>query len=456
MVKGMIGKVVWISLGTLVFLALLAAFVGNFWLGRYLRSEPFREMVSQRASNALKVDGQFDRLRWEGSSVYSEDFRATGRPGQATEAINANRIRANFNFRSLLNGEWRLEELDIGRLEVDFAGAAAPAAPPEVGDIPAPVKGTEMSLPSWIPTRFSLGKIQAESASFRAPGGTLTNSSLQARLDGNIWQINGRGGELQLSDFPLLKMKDFSLRISDDTIYLTSSEATLGRSGVVRGSGEVIQRSRRYGLRFDWQNVATQDVLPEKAKAHLQGILRGEAVAEGSNESPGKVTGNFYLSDGLIEGLKVLDQLATFTGTPQFKRMALQEVSGNFTTSQGATSISQFVLESKGLLRVEGTFTVGADDSLEGDLEVGLSNQTLRWLPGSRERVFTTSRNGYVWAPLRLGGTIHSPTENLSARLAGAVAAQTIETGADVIRQSPDAVREGINTALDILSPLMP
>jgi len=66
------------------------------------------------------------------------------------------------------------------------------------------------------------------------------------------------------------------------------------------------------------------------------------------------------------------------------------------------------------------------------------------------------ARNGYVWTDLTVGGTLDHPTENLSARLAGAMGSAVIEKGTGLIKDTPAAAVEGVKGVLDVLRPFVP
>jgi hypothetical protein len=172
--------------------------------------------------------------------------------------------------------------------------------------------------------------------------------------------------------------------------------------------------------------------------------------------SAGKVTGTFHMEDGLLQNLRVLDQIATFTGAPQFKRMPLQKVSGNYRWAKGALDLTNLVIESKGLMRIEGTCALAADGTLAGVMRVGVTPQTLQWLPGSRERVFTLAGNGYLWTDVHVGGTLTRPKEDLSSRLAAAMKDEVIATGEKALDVLPAPAKKGAREVLDILKPLIP
>jgi hypothetical protein len=89
-------------------------------------------------------------------------------------------------------------------------------------------------------------------------------------------------------------------------------------------------------------------------------------------------------------------------------------------------------------------------------LRAGLTPQTLQWMPGSRERVFTERDGGYLWTDVELGGTLDQPTENLSRRLLVAGGEEVIESGARTIRESTETAVEGVRSVLDALLPLAP
>ena len=171
---------------------------------------------------------------------------------------------------------------------------------------------------------------------------------------------------------------------------------------------------------------------------------------------PNRVTGTFQLQDGRLEEFPLLATVADFTGNPAFRRMPIQKVSGDFSWENGLLKITNFSAESKGLLRVEGVMTIGAKGAIDGNYQIGVSPQTLQWLPGSRTRVFTDSRGGYVWTEVKVGGTLDFPTENLSPRLAAAMGDEVIQQGTNLINATPGAALDGVKGVLDILRPIVP
>jgi len=152
----------------------------------------------------------------------------------------------------------------------------------------------------------------------------------------------------------------------------------------------------------------------------------------------------------------MLEEVATFTQLPQFKRMPLQEFSGDYTWVDGQLTLTNMVAESKGLLRLEGSCVLAADGKIEGTVRLGVTPQTLQWMPGSRERVFTIAQNGYLWTDVHVSGTLQNMQEDLSARLANALKNEVIQTGKQLLDVLPVPAADAAKKAVDTLTPLIP
>ena len=143
----------------------------------------------------------------------------------------------------------------------------------------------------------------------------------------------------------------------------------------------------------------------------------------------------------------MLDRIALFTRTEQFRRITLQKAAADFAWTKAKLVVNHLVLESEGLIRVEGDFVV-SNGALDGLFQVGVTPTSLRWLPGSQTRVFTVERDGYVWTAMRLTGPLNNLQEDLSPRLINAA-------GAEVFDDVKGTVEKGAKGVLDLLKPLL-
>lgn len=444
----------WIALGILFALLLCGVAGVNIWVHFYLRSEAFRQLVSAKTGQALKVDADYRPFDWSGSSVYSESFRGLGEAGAPLESLAAEQVRASVNWRAIFHGAWRVDRIDIARLDATIRSEGQQAA---TSGRPVPEPDAQPPRRGWLPNRFELGRVVVQDANAAVGGhAQVHHTTLTVRPEGNGWLFDGSGGRLEIAQTPPMNIDSFRMRLQQGVVYLTDASLRMGAAGLVTASGEVGGAAAPFDIRLDWQGVAVGDLLDATWKNRLAGAFSGKARSVGRRGAAPLTTGSFLLVDGQLEGLPVQREIAKFTRSPQFERMPLQQISGDFTCDAGTTVVKNFVAESQGLLRVEGECRMGADGSLDGRFRIGVTSQSLQWLPGSQEKVFVTAENGYLWTHIRIGGTLQNPKEDLSGRLKLAVGEQAIDTGVKLIKQAPSNATDAVNKALDILSPLIP
>ena len=449
------GRIVWIIAAAGILLFVLAALATSVWIGRFLRSEAFRKLIATRTGEALGSETIYGPLRWTGSSLFVDSIEATGLPGSIVESLRADQVRADLSLRALIDGVWRVDRIQVVSLDGTLRpGSNAPKA--SDGRPAAPVRGIQ----AWLPQRFEVGQLDVARARlrFRDTAGLeiafLQDSALRIHPDGADWAIEGAGGTLALLKVPPLTVVNFRSRAQDAVFFLTDSQFLLGETGKVSASGEFASDSK---LRIEWSQVNIAPFLSPYWRSRFSGIWAGTALLEWpeSGLAAGKATGSFRLTDGLALNMELLDRVATFTGAPQFRRMPLQDISGSFEWTNERVKITNLVAESKGLLRLEGNCTIAAGGAISGTLRVGVTPQTLQWLPGSRERVFTVVQSGYVWTDVEISGSLQDLREDLSSRLAAAMRDETIDRGARAIQELPDAARDGARGVLDALIPLI-
>lgn len=446
----------WLA-GALLLLGLLAALaIGSFWVKGFLQSDDFRHLVEEKTGTALRGEAAYTPLSWQGASVFSDQLKLAGDKSSPVKGITANEIRAEVNWRAIWGGAWRVDEIKVGYLEGVFGQ-------PEQGIAPEPALTAiaPSGLRGLLPRRFELGALNVTQArlGFGGVAGqgmiSLRDASLRIVPDGVGWLVTGTRGLLSLPGFPEVNVDGFRSRIQEGIFFLTSANFRLGETGKINASGEFGKGGK---LLLDWQQVDVGRFLDEAWKSRLSGRIAGDAAINWSSGDPSTraVAGKFQLTDGLLQNLPLLDQIATFTGAPQFRRMPLQQFAGNFTWASGQLSLSNLVIESKGLMRMEGGCVISSDGKIQGLVRLGVTPQTLQWLPGSRERVFNTPKNGYLWTDVRIAGTIENPQEDLTARLVNAAKSEVIQQGINVLQSVPGPASEGAKKALDILSPLIP
>jgi hypothetical protein len=447
---GRIAAFVLLVLAGVVVIAFLA---GSLWLNSYLRGDSFRRLLNQKTSAALRAEGEYMPFGWEGLAVHSDGFAARGRPGGWFRELRADQIRAEFVLRGVLERAWQVDNLTIQKLRLTLGeptgqADASPAAPPAA---PASTR----VRPPWVPDRFELLKAEIQEANLQwdvpgGPSGEARGVRLMVEPADGGWIIEARDGRLQPTGWPAFDVHRAKLLYQRPRLFLNDSELGLADGGTVNATGGFeFGVSDSFALQAEFRGITATTVLPADWRARLTGKLRGHAKATGPLTDARSVvaSGTVRLEGGRLEALPVLDRIAAFTRTEQFKRFALQEASAEFTWTGSKLVVTQLRLESEGLLRVEGSFVVERR-MLEGRFEVGVTPSSLRWLPGSQSRVFTVERDGYLWTTMRLTGPLDRLQEDLSPRLLAAAQSEVVE---GVQR----TVEQGARELLDLLSPLV-
>lgn len=448
-------RILWVSLAVAALLVVVAFLVISSRIHAFLRSEDFRKLVSEETGDAFHAEAEYAPLRWAGPSVFSDSLHATGNAGSIVSTIEASQVRASVNWRAILKGAWRVDEVDV----LNFQGVFRPGSPEagkDGGDPPVASSG----LASVLPSRFELGRLNVAKAGIQflgkdgRPSVSLTDSTLKVEPNGSGWTIDGNNGTLAVPSLPQMTVTSYRTRIQGDVFFLTDASLRLGETGKISASGEFTDASK---LRIQWDGVDLSPFLSADWKSRFSGVVAGTAdlAWPSSGIANATATGAFRVTDGLVQNVSTLEEVAKFTGAPQFRRMPVQEFSANYKWANGDLELTNIILESKGLLRVEGVCTLSGAGAVSGNLRVGVTPQSLQWLPGSRERVFTTAQNGYLWTNVRIGGTLQNINEDLSSRLANAMKDEVISQGVKTIEKLPGATKGGVKDVLDILSPLV-
>ena len=232
------------------------------------------------------------------------------------------------------------------------------------------------------------------------------------------------------------------LRYTGASLFVSESalRAGAGRLAVI---GE-IKFGRAADLQARLDRISITPLLSPDWRLRLHGNLSGTVhVRAPLPAGDPLIQGDLQLLDGQLEALPLLDQIATFTRTDRFRHVTLTRGSASITHAAGRLTVQKLVLESEGLLRVEGNCTI-AQDRIDGRFQLGVTAASLQWLPGSQARVFTAAHDGYFWTSLHLTGPLAHPHEDLTKRLVAAAAGE-------LLQDSSDALRDAAKTLLELI-----
>jgi hypothetical protein len=267
------------------------------------------------------------------------------------------------------------------------------------------------------------------------------------------WRITGAGGRLEQSALPPLDIETVRLLHRAPSLFVQGAQLRQQGGGAVRLSGDV-EFHRALDLRAEFDGISITPFLAEDWRVRLRGQAAGEMTVHSPLPWSGEphLRGTVRLTQGELQALPVLDEITLFTGTEQFRRLTLTHASAEFERRGPRLEVRRFILESKGLIRIEGAFTIERE-TLDGAFQVGVTESSLRLLPGSRRHVFNLPREGYLWTPMRLTGPLASPRDDLSPRLAAAAAGAVLETATETVEKTIETGKDLLKRGLDLLLP---
>ena len=478
---------------------LLALVIGVFfayqWFQKYVRSEEFRALVEAQASKFLQAEVKLDPLEWNRLDVLSKHLQAGSAP--AFSKLEADRLKATLRFNGWSKRSWTVEGAMIENLVVDFKKAAAPAGPASVKASPAPASAPPAevgsSLPGWLPTKVEVPQVRVRNTNLRFGTGDMdfrvlgSEATLVERGDGS-YDIDLRGGLFSVAPFPGagITKKNFSIgsakaRLGTDAVYLvestlraepsTTSQEGEDKTGLsIEGTIPFSSASHKLSLHINMEDLPVGQVVGPQWTNRVFGRLaldfkttedeKGRAIHEGTvrladarfltpePEQPkdgglvGMVRGGWETLSGTV-----LPVLGAYTDhTRQFRNLICDTARARFRRSGDTLELHDLEIVSRGLLSLEGDVEIRGRD-LSGLVRVGVTRATLSGIPGAEAKVFTTERDGLLWTPVRLSGTLDDPKEDLTQRLLDAAGQRVIEAvpeiGFGLIRGAGQAVKEG-------------
>jgi len=453
----------WAAVLIALFLIAAAAFYAG--VRGYLHSEGFRRLLSDQVSAAAGVSGEFEPFRWDGLTVNSEAFNATG--DGLIHGLRLDGLQTEVMLGGLRRGVWELGNSRARRIQLllDARGTeAAVGAPPiVVEETPPPVASKpRKSKRQWLPKEVEMRRLELQEVSLDAftDDGMLTARGLRIDVEradrpkSHHAQVSGGTLVLPYEFIPPVQLDEARLRSQPGGVFLTSLKASAWSAGRLEAGGEWDLETGALTLDGRISGVRCEEVFNEDWSRRLSGDLSTDYIyaLEGGK---GSASGRLVLERGVLTALPVLDVLAAYVDTRRFRTLVLSEAHCHWSWEPDMLVFDRIVLASDNLIRVEGRLVIRGEE-LDGTLRLGLAPGSLSGIPGAETHVFEPGERGMMWAPLRITGTTGRPREDLSDRLLAAAGMRLLETipatgekvlkfSRSVLGEDPyDAVEKGV------------
>jgi len=434
-----------------VVITLLMPMLVMNWVRGYVQQEAFRGKMEQLFVTQMRGEVRLAPLRWTGDEVTSVEAGISTANGWQARLDG---LHLTLDWNAFRQGKWRMVGSGVDSLTLERVSLTAPATPvPEMETTPESVTTQGSSIPAWLrrylPTKTEVDGVHVDRFTLLHPGPWNVRD---AKLRVSTWQhgetsvqVIAEGGIVEtplMLPAQLVPMKlnltRAAARLSREDLHLT--EATLKWLD----AGEIIARGHLRPQQGSWE-VSTQlsgiplrECLTDDWKIRLSGHVKGDLNATGSKTSTPLITGKLQLQEAVLTAMPILDQLATYTGVERFKRLVLDVATTEVRLTDSTRQFDKIVLQSNGLMRLEGSLTVQGDQ-IDGSFLLGVTPETLKWIPGAGQHVFTATNPagpaGMSWTPLRITGTMEAPREDLSSRLAAAAGKALLNAPGEIVGQ---------------------
>lgn len=433
----------------LLFLALVG---GYYAFTSFLNSTEFREKLERQIAKEAKVnDVTLGELNWGGTSLGTERIQMDG--DRLLRSVHVGKFDAVIDRKSILERHLRIRELSIDKIDIRLVQEEEEE--PGTLPVPAPRPGVDSRLPAptvakpaeknwfarhFIPDRFSLDTASVRNVSLHYTDNDEDEYSIgnvRATLTpepaNNEYKMVLEGGTIRLPfDMVSVGQLDSALvRYKPDRISVTSCHMVPSYGGHVDAEGEWEKTLSRWSANLVVRDVRCVNLLDEDWKKRIEGVMDGTARFRGEQGKLVEVTGRVNIDKAVLTALPVLDTLAAFTRTNKFRRVNFNAAEAKFRYADETWTISDIVLASDGLMRIEGWISIGDEGELSGRLQVGIVPGILSNIPGAEEKVFLPENNahkmGLLWTNVNLSGTTDFPKEDLTARLVAAAGDRLFE-----------------------------
>ncbi len=433
-------KAVVIACLSLLLLMVVALLIAKSSVDNWLRGEGFRDLVINKASAAMSSRILLSEMKWQGSEVYADQFQAIGYEGAPFAELNLDGVRVKTG--GVKAGAFRVPAAYVNRLDLEFSERRAKA--PRESEVINLEASDGPAVPDWLkrflPNRaevdeISVGSTQisvidsADESVFLLKGasGTITPD-----FTTQIWEIGMKGGTVQVPNQEEVVIRELAMRWKRSDLFIDRCALSVFGDGSVTAAGEIgFGEDGVFDLDLDLASIDVDDLVEGEWSERLDGIVEGPVKVTGK---PGAFIyeGELRVKEAAAKSIPVLALIAEYTRNEQFKQLVFSEAKTGFKREGEVVELNDLVLQSDGLVRVEGDITI-LGESLEGICRVGVTPGTLRWIPGAERQVFTESKDGFLWAPMNLTGTVSEPREDLSGRLIAAA-------GEEILKGLPEGV----------------
>lgn len=401
---------------------LLRENLANYWI---------RTQLAGKLAVALGADVDLQGLDWKAGVLRAVRLRVAG-GNLPFVRLEAREVRAMVDWQSLLEPTNAPLHVEAAEAEVVWRDRS-----PGDGSAGEQAKGTAATSP---PLDLLVNRLHFRHRDLAA--WSVEGSSVRALNRDGVWSLSGKGGELKLPERTPLAIERFSAEHRGDRWHIGGFALKDSRGGVIAGSAT--REGGAWSGEFSWQDLQLAPLLGENFAGHLTG---GTASGDGRLKD-GTLTGKMKIAGAETRAVGLFVKLAGLFDREDWSTVPWHIFRFDFVRqADGRIEFTDLqALTEKGVaVRGSGHYT---PDSVGANLQLGVRRKGRPYLGAFVPILFSHERDGYCWTKVKVGGRPGALTEDLSGRVASALAMVPATGVMDSAVEVPEAAGQAVGDLL--------
>jgi hypothetical protein len=403
---------------------LLALIVAAFFLNRaatgLIEGAGFHAMLEKETAKGLHFDtALYAPIKRVGIFGIGADWGAGQKGRKTIVALEGNQVTGAFNPLGIFLRRWQIQFLHFASGSVWLQKTEAKPNEPK-----AP--GQPWYLFFW-PDHVYLKDIRIDDSNvffqLQNKESGIHDTFLEITPNGRDFEYDAKGGTFTTPDTPRLNVEHIHLLVRKPRLFCPTmilGDDPAHPEEQVRIHGEAgLKEERGITASADFASLQVAPWLPEKMRENLRGHFSGhfDYKSTGTGLETAKASGHLSLAGGVIHNLKAWRTFVAATKSPDPGDVPLDVCQTDVKLENGAISLENLEVESKGIFHLAGHATMAKDKTLSGELQLGVTDAYLKWLPSTETKIFTRVEGHYHVAVIQLSGTSKKPQQDLSPRI---------------------------------------
>lgn len=416
--------VVLVTVAAIAFLA--RERIAGYWIERNLAAK-----LSELVGGEVKLEG----VEWKNGILTASRGRVTG-SRLPFESLEARGLRAPLDWDRLTDPGAGTYQIEAEALDVVWRPMGEETAWAAAG-------GSVKTPPIDLAVKHF---------SFRHAddlGWSIKDAALQARQEEGKLSCSARDGTLTLPDWKPFALEHVVAEHTTRGWHLEKFALRTHDGGTMSGSAS--REDGEWRGDFAWDQIEVDDLLPVSMADHFDGKQSGRAQLR-----QGVLSGEVRVFPAAARSVPTLAKLAGLLIGENWEVVPWETFKFKFVRDPGgALSFTELDAVSPKGLAVRGSGQIDAA-TISLDLNLGLQRKGRPLLTALEPVLFTQEQDGYLWAPMHVGGSLSDPRENLTARIVEAVAAAPVAAPVgDMMRAVPEVPKAAVEAADSLIKGLL-